>query len=78
MRPGEDVGRRHLIRRADPLEERPEHPGIALDRPAGAGASLLLGEESDDSLHPGRDVIAQLSREQRVHGRSPEREWSPT
>lgn len=45
VRPGEDVGRGHLLRRPDPVEERPEHPGVALDRPTRARATFLLGEE---------------------------------
>jgi len=43
VRPGEGGGWRDGLGRADPLEERPEHPGIALDRAPGARAALLLG-----------------------------------
>ena len=73
------MSRGYPIRRADPVEERPDHPGVALDRPPGTGAALLLGEEGDDRLSPGRDVVAELGgRELGVHRRSPERKWSPT
>jgi hypothetical protein len=64
MGPGEHVGRGHPIRRSDPLEERPEHPGVALDRAAGTRAALLLGEERDDRLSPGWDIVAELGRQE--------------
>ena len=57
MGPGEDVGGRHLGPATRPAEERPEHPGVALDRPARARAAFLLGQEGDDRLLPGRDVV---------------------
>jgi hypothetical protein len=70
MRPGEDVGRRHLGRRADAVEERPDHPGIALDRSPGARAPFFFSKEGDDRLLPGGDVDTKLGREKlRVHRR---------
>jgi hypothetical protein len=40
--PGEDMARRHPVGGADRAEEWPQHPCVALDRPAGSGAALLL------------------------------------
>ena len=49
---GEDVGRADLIRGRHP-EERPEHPGVALDGPGRTGTAALLDEERIDRFLPG-------------------------
>jgi hypothetical protein len=79
MRPSEDMSRRHLVGGAHLEQERPQHPGVALDGPAGARAPLLLGQEGDDRLLPGRDIVRGGSgKVVRIHRRRlASAEWTP-
>ncbi len=54
-------------------EERPEHPGIALDRPSRARAGALLDEERVDRLVPVSVAAGGGGQELRVHRRYLER-----
>jgi hypothetical protein len=67
------------IRRADPKKERPEHPRVGVDGSMGARAAFLLGQEGDDGLLPGRDIVTGGGgKVVRLHRRRLDWEWTPT
>src|SRR5450759_3421200 len=75
---GEDVRRADPIRGRHP-EERPEHPGIALDRAGRTRATALLDEERVDRLLPGGGCTRRERGERlRRHRGSPGDGWTPS